>query len=222
MNNSTVTLASDQSIDALNFGGDQLVHSGGRLTVGSGGVEGVSSFGENFGTTSAYAMSGTAHFDQADGGSFWLGNFEAAGLTMRDDSRITSNGSVALGLGADFNGSVSDRGSIEIAGQFRIGDIFPHASISFSDSSTLSAGSIFMNELGHSGGTAMLSFIGSSVSASADRLHMAEGSTLEFSADASGVSPLFISGPINFNNFGGPDPVLSVDLSSYAGTGAIR
>ncbi len=223
----TVTLSSNQEIDALRFAdGANLTHTGGTLTVGGAGPDTESSFPEFGPNGSTYALSNDAAYNQTDGGLFILGRAGPGTLTMQDTSSITNAGEIWLGMDSTFNGTLTGSASIETLGaaaiqMARFGS--PSSELSLSDTSSLTAAGFFvMSDFAGLSGSSLLTLNGSGLSVDVGGLFAREGATLAFNADGSGVSTIVVNGPSDlFDNGGGLDPQLSVDLSLLGAVGDV-
>ncbi|MEM1186150.1 MAG: hypothetical protein AAGI53_14255 [Planctomycetota bacterium] len=215
----TITLSSDQEIDALRFNnGDNLVHTGGTLTVGTGGSATLSWFPEFGPAGSTYTMSGNAAYDQTDGGRFTFGRVASSLLTMTDNASISNVGAIWLGMDGTFDGTLSGNASISSQGTIQMARFASTSSVlRLSEDASIDADGFFvMSDDPNLSGDSLLEITGSDVSFQADGLFMREASTLSFIADADGVSTLFVDGPGNLrDNGGGLNPQLLIDLSSY-------
>ncbi|MEN1704644.1 MAG: hypothetical protein AAGJ54_03900 [Planctomycetota bacterium] len=221
----TVFLSSDQEIGAIRFNdGDNLVHTAGTLTIGSGGPNGESSLPEFGPASSSYTMSGTAAYNQTDGGRFVIGRRAGGTLSMVDNASMFNMGAIWLGMDGTFEGEISGSASIASDGTIQMARFASSSSVlRLSESASLSADGFFvMSDAPDLSGSSLLEITGSGVSFDADGLFMREGATLSFIADELGISTLSIDGPGNLvDNGGGLDPQLLVDLASYDFAGAI-
>ncbi|MEM9082696.1 MAG: hypothetical protein AAGB34_03805 [Planctomycetota bacterium] len=215
----TVSLSSDQEVDAFRFtNGDNLVHTAGTLTVGTGGTRTESGFPEFGPGSSFYTMSGTAAYNQTDGGRFILGQRSGVTLSMVDNASMSNNGAIWLGMDGTFEGNISGNASISTQGTIQMARFASQSSVlRLSESVSLDADGFFvMSDAPALSGSSLLEITGSDVSFEADGLFMREGATLSFIADQDGISTLFVDGPGNLlDNGGGLDPQLLIDLSNY-------
>lgn len=216
----TVFLSSDQEIDAVRFNdGDSLVHTAGTLTIGTGGPNRESSLPEFGPASSSYTMSGTAAYNQTDGGRFIIGRQAGGTLNMMDDASITNVGAIWLGMDGTFEGNISGSASIVSEGTIQLARFASSSSVlRLSENASVDADGFFvMSDAPDLSGSSLLEITGSNVSFEADGLFMREGATLSFIADDLGISALSIDGPGNLiDNGGGLDPQLIVDLNNYA------
>ncbi|MEM9066776.1 MAG: hypothetical protein AAGB51_14960 [Planctomycetota bacterium] len=215
----TIFLSSDQEVDALRFtNGDNLVHTAGTLTVGTGGTRTESSFPEFGPGSSSYTMSGTAAYNQTDGGRFIMGRQGGSTLNMTDNASMSNTGAIWLGMDGTFDGSMSGNASLISGGTIQLARFASTSSVlRLSESSSVDADGFFvMSDAPALSGDSLLEIIGSSVSFETDGLFMREAATLSFVADSNGISTLFVDGPGNLvDNGGGMNPQLLLDFSSY-------
>lgn len=215
----TVTLSTDQEVDALRFtNGDNLIHTAGTLTVGTGSTRTQSSFPEFGPGSSFYAMSGNAAYNQTDGGRFTMGQRSGGTLTMVDNASMSNNGAIWLGMDGTFDGSITGNASISSGGTIQLARFAsPSSVLRLSESASLDADGFFvMSDAPVLSGDSLLEITGSDVSFEADGLFMREGATLSFIADQGGISTLNIDGPGNLiDNGGGLNPQLLIDLTNY-------
>ncbi|MEM1331656.1 MAG: hypothetical protein AAGG07_13965 [Planctomycetota bacterium] len=218
----TVSLSSNQEVDAFRFtNGDSLVHTSGTLTVGTGSTRTVSGFPEFGPASSSYTMSGTAAYNQTDGGRFIMG--QRAGLTLRmtDNTSISNTGALWLGMDGTFDGNLSGNASLVAGGTIQMARFASTSSVlRLSEDASVDADGFFvMSDDAVLSGDSLLEISGSDVSFATDGLFMREAATLSFIADGYGLSTLFVDGPGNLvDNGGGMNPQLLLDLSSYTVT----
>jgi hypothetical protein len=221
----TIYLSSDQEIDAVRFNdGDNLIHTAGTLTVGGAGPDTESSFPEFGPAGSAYTMRGTARYNQTDGGLFILGRAAAGTLNMSEDASMSNAGEIWFGMDSAFEGNVSGNASITSQGSMQMARFAsPSAVLRLSDNAVLNTEGFFvMSDAPDLSGSSTLELTGSGLSVGMNGLFMREGATLSFIADAGGVSALSVGGPADlFDNAGGLDPRLLVDLSAWTGSGPV-
>lgn len=218
----TVFLSSDQELDAVRFtNGDNLVHTAGTLTIGTGGTRTQSSLPEFGPNSSSYTMSGTAAYNQTDGGRFIIGQRGGGTLNMADSTSISNTGAIWLGMDGTFDGNISGNASLSSDGTIQLARFASTSSIlRLSELASLDADGFFvMSDAADLSGDSLLEITGSDVSFQSDGLFMREAATLSFIADGSGISTLFVDGPGNLvDNGGGMDPQLLLDLTSYTFT----
>ena len=209
---SGVSLGSDQTNVTVFLGAHQRTeHTGGRLTTGELHV------GSGGGATETYAMSGTARV--VTGAAFFAAGVGDAALTMHGASQLDSTGDVRFGGDGGFAGSLHEDSVLSATDQLFL-DTFQGAALSLNDRSTLSVGSLFMNTFTDDPPVpAMISFIGSSITASSGDATINGKSVLSFTADAGGVSTLMVDGFLDLTKAGtSVEPILDVDLSAYSGS----
>ncbi|MEM6504096.1 MAG: PEP-CTERM sorting domain-containing protein [Planctomycetota bacterium] len=227
-----VLLNSDQTIEALRTAnGRDLTHTGGTLTVAGSGTQNSFIAEKNEGaiadgTASVYTMSGSARYDQQDGRQFNLGQNAEGQLLMSGNAVLISNGLIVFGQNNAFSGVVSGNAKIETTDnksmQMARNNSSFSSSLTFKDNASLqNDGFLVMSDFGGSGDST-LRLEGSSLDIDVDGFFMREDATLEFIADAGGISTIDLGGPNALvDNAGGLNPQLLVDLSLYSGTGPI-
>lgn len=221
----TLTLSSDQEIDALRFNdGDNLVHTAGTLTVGAAGPDTESSFPEFGPAGSSYTMSGTARYNQTDGGQFILGRAAHGTLNMLGGSSMHNVGEIWFGMDSGFVGNLSGNAAITSDASMQMARFAsPNSELHLHDNASINAAGFFvMSDDASLSGSSLLELNGSGISFTSSGLFAREGATLSFIADALGVSTMSVNGPADlFDNGGGLDPQLLVDLSAYAVSGPV-
>ncbi|MEM9167275.1 MAG: hypothetical protein AAGB48_09665 [Planctomycetota bacterium] len=216
----TVFLSSDQELDAVRFtNGDNLVHTAGTLTIGTGGTRTESSLPEFGPGASSYSMSGTAAYNQTDNGRFIIGRQAGGTLNMADDTSLSNTGAIWFGMDGTFEGNITGNASINSQGTIQLARFASTSSVlRLSENTSVNADGFFvMSDAPALSGDSLLEITGSNVSFDANGLFMREAATLSFIADAGGISTLFIDGPGNLvDNGGGLNPQLLLDFAGFS------
>ncbi|MEM6260020.1 MAG: PEP-CTERM sorting domain-containing protein [Planctomycetota bacterium] len=224
----TVQLSTNETVEAFRTAnGRDVNHTAGTLTVAGNGNQ--DSFLGEFnnvnwdGTDSIYTMSGSAIYNQTDGKLFILARGGDGQLLMSDNAQMTSNGEIWFGMDNDFIGVISDNAAVSAVTIQMTRFASDDSILTLQDNASLSTSGFFvMSDHPTLSGDSTLKLEGSGLTINFGGLFAREGATLDFLADAGGISTINLDGPSDlFDNNSGLDPQLVVDLTSFAGLGEI-
>ena len=190
-----------------------------QLRVGSSGAEGVLNVGDGVGSAgTARLESRDDLFVGYEGGSGTLvikadgviqlqtsdaefrvaNNNGATGLVVQDGGSVSTQALVSIGQGGSTTGEYRlNAGTVSTTGTVRIGAAGGQGKFRIAGNSTLStSGSLFVGQSDNSGSEGLLELVGSTANVQLGRLdnHLGNDETIRWVADASGVTPLTISG----------------------------